>query len=170
MPFNLKNYLENTFKDSPSKLKVASKMVIYGLSVRDGRLYCNDVEIPYKSLASACEVDQRVIKSTAMVISRDETLSRIFSSISASLNLKDAAKELGFGVLVIASSNFKEPGIIASVSKVLADFNVSIVQAIIEDPEFIEEPKLYMITEQAIPGQAIPKIRNLKNVKSVTII
>lgn len=170
MPFNLKNYLESKFRDSPSKFKVASRMIIYGLSVKEERIYCNDVEIPYKSLADAFGVDQRVIKSTAVAISKDDILSKIFSKVNASLNLKDAAKELGFGVVVISSSNFKEPGIIASASKVLADHNVSIVQAIIEDPEFIEEPKLYLITEQDIPGKAIPKIKKLKNIKSITII
>jgi predicted regulator of amino acid metabolism with ACT domain len=170
MAVTIKNYLENVFRDSPSKLKVVNKMMLYGISVKNDRLYCNDVEIPYKSLGDACGVDQRVIKSTVIMILNDEFLSKIFSKLGATVNLKDVSKDIGFGVLVISATDSKEPGIIASVSSVIADFNINIIQAIIEDPEFIEEPKLYIITEKPLPGEAIPKIKNLKNIKSITII
>ncbi|MFP3300415.1 MAG: hypothetical protein RXN92_05010 [Thermoplasmatales archaeon] len=102
--------------------------------------------------------------------SNDEFLSKIFSKLGATVNLKDVSKDIGFGVLVISATDSKEPGIIASVSSVIPDFNINIIQAIIEDPEFIEEPKLYMINEKPLPGEAIPKIKNLKNIKSITII
>ncbi len=170
MTVTLKNYLENFFKDSPSKLKVANKMVIYGISVKDKKLFCNDVEIPYKSLATACGVDQRVIKSTVVMISEDPFLSKIFKGLGATVNLKDVSKDIGFGVVIISAVDYRKPGIIASVSKIISDFNVNIVQAIIEDPEYIEEPKLYIITEQPLPGEALPKIKNLKDIKSITLL
>lgn len=170
MSISIKNIIENTFKDSPQKLKVAKRIVQYGFSVKNGKLYCNDVEIPYKSMAIACEVDQRVVKSTVEFISHDETLSKIFSKFEASVNLKEVSREIGFGTMVISAYDPKEPGIIASVSKIIAEFGINIRQAIVEDPEFIEEPKLYIITEEPLPGEIIPKIKNLKNIKSITII
>jgi len=166
----IKNIVEDLFKDSPSKLKVAKKLVLYGLSVKNGKIYCNDIEIPYKSLARACDVDQRVVRSTIDSISSNKKVSNIFSKLESSVNLKDVSKEIGFGVLVISAYDPKEPGIIASVSKIIADFKINIRQAIVEDPEFIEEPKLYIITEESLPGEIIPKIKNLKNIKSITIL
>ncbi len=166
----IKNIIEDFFKDSPSKLKVAKKIVLYGLSVKNGKIYCNDIEIPYKSLARACDVDQRVVRSAIDSISSNKKISNIFSKFESSVNLKDVSKEIGFGVLVISAYDPKEPGIIASVSKIIADFKINIRQAIVEDPEFIEEPKLYIITEESLPGEIIPKIKNLKNIKSITIL
>jgi len=77
--------------------------------------------------------------------------------------------EIGFGVLVISAYDPEEPGIIASVSRVISDFDINIRQAIVDDPEFSEEPKLYIITEEPLPGEILPKIKELKNIKSITI-
>ncbi len=170
MPGTIKNLVEDAFKDSPSQMKVVRKMLFYGLSVKDGRIYCNDVEVNNKSLARACNVDQRVVKSVIEKISDNEELSKIFSSLEASINLKDVANAIGFGVLEISAFNPKEPGIIAAVSTVIAQHGINIRQAIVEDPEFIEEPRLYIITEEPLPGEIIPKIKNIKNVKSIKIL
>ncbi|MEM0137795.1 MAG: hypothetical protein QW608_05240 [Thermoplasmata archaeon] len=145
-------------------------MLFYGLSVKEGRIFCNDVEINNKSLAKACGVDQRVVKSVIKTISSDEELSKIFSSLESSINLKEVANKIGFGVLEISAFDPKEPGIIAAVSTIIAQHGINIRQAIVEDPEFIEEPRLYIITEEIIPGEIIPKIKNLKNIKSIKIL
>lgn len=162
--------VHDTFKNSPSRMRVVKKMLFYGLSVRQGRIFCNDVEIPNKSLARACGVDQRVVKSVIEEISSNEELSRIFERIESSINLKEVANTIGFGALEITAYDPKEPGIIASVSTLIAQYGINIRQAIVEDPEFIEEPKLYIITEEPLPGDIIPKIRRIKNVKSIKIL
>jgi predicted regulator of amino acid metabolism with ACT domain len=169
MIFNIREYIEKNYGNTPSKLRVIRKMLFYGISVKDGRLYCNDVEIPYKSLANACNVDQRVVKSLVISVASDVKLSKIFEKLESTMNLKEVASEIGFGVLVITAYDPKEPGIIASVSRVISDFGINIRQAIVDDPEFSEEPKLYIITEKPLPGEILPKIKELKNIKSITI-
>ncbi len=169
MSFNIRDYIDKTFANSPSKLTVIKKMLLYGISVKDKMLYCNDVEIPYKSLADACGVDQRVVKSVVVSISSDDYLSSVFEKIASTVNLKDVATEMGFGVIVITANNPNEPGVIASVSKIISDFGINIRQVIVDDPEFFEDPKLYIITEKQIPGSILPKIKQLKNVKSITM-
>jgi hypothetical protein len=166
----IKSLVQDVFKNSPSKMRVVKKMLFYGLSVKDGAIFCNDVEIPYKSLAKACNVDQRVVKSVVNEISSNEELSKIFLNIEASINLKDVAGAIGFGAMEITAHNPKEPGIIAAVSTLIAQYGINIRQAIVEDPEFIEEPRLYIITEEPLPGEIIPKIKALKNVKSIKIL
>ncbi|MGC8558452.1 MAG: hypothetical protein ACP5NC_05605 [Nitrososphaeria archaeon] len=169
MVFNIREYIEKNYGNSPSKLRVIRKMLFYGISVKDGRLYCNDIEIPYKSLANACNVDQRVVKSLVISVASDVKLSKIFEKLESTMNLKEVASEIGFGVLVISAYDPEEPGIIASVSRVISDFDINIRQAIVDDPEFSEEPKLYIITEEPLPGEILPKIKELKNIKSITI-
>jgi len=169
MSINVRDYINKTFANSPSKLTVIKKMLLYGISVKDKRLYCNDVELPYKSLAVACGVDQRVVKSVVVSISSDKYLSKVFQKMTSTVNLKDVAAEMGFGVLIITAYNPNEPGIITSVSKVISDLGINIRQVIVDDPEFFEDPKLYIITEKQIPGSALPKIKELKNIKSITM-
>ncbi|MGC8661606.1 MAG: ACT domain-containing protein [Nitrososphaeria archaeon] len=169
MSFNIKNYINENFSGSPSKLTVIRKMLLYGISVKNKKLYCNDVEIPYKSLAIACNVDQRVVKSAVISITSDAALGSIFRKIGSTVNLKEVATQMGFGVLVITAYAPNEPGIIASVSKIISDFGINIRQVIVDDPEFFEEPKLYIITEKPLPGEILPEIKKLKNVKSITL-
>jgi predicted regulator of amino acid metabolism with ACT domain len=42
-------------------------------------------------------------------------------------------------------------------------------QLIVDDFELSEEPRLFIVTENQIPGRLIPKIRNAKGVKALLI-
>jgi predicted regulator of amino acid metabolism with ACT domain len=61
------------------------------------------------------------------------------------------------------------PGILADVATIIATNNISIRQAIVDDFEFTEEPRLYIITEKQIPGTLLSTIRNARGVKAVLI-
>ena len=61
------------------------------------------------------------------------------------------------------------PGILANVSTVVADANISVRQDIVDDFELSEEPKLFIVVEKQMPGKLIPKIRDIKGVKAVLI-
>ena len=59
------------------------------------------------------------------------------------------------------------PGIISDVATIIADSRISIRQAIVDDFELSEEPKLFIVTEKQIPGSLLSKIRGAKGVKAV---
>jgi len=61
------------------------------------------------------------------------------------------------------------PGILADVATIIATNNIRIRQAIVDDFEFTEEPRLYIITEKQIPGTLLSTIRNARGVKAVLI-
>jgi hypothetical protein len=61
------------------------------------------------------------------------------------------------------------PGILAEVATIIATNNISVRQAIVDDFEFTEEPRLFIITETQIPGNLLPVIKNAKGVKAVLI-
>jgi predicted regulator of amino acid metabolism with ACT domain len=61
------------------------------------------------------------------------------------------------------------PGILAEVATIIATNNISIRQAIVDDFEFTEEPKVFITTEKQIPGNLLTTIRNAKGVKAVLI-
>jgi len=74
-----------------------------------------------------------------------------------------------WGVIEIIPEDPSMPGILASVSKILADEKISVRQAIVDDFELSVEPRLFIVMEQSVPGRLIPKIRDAKGVKAVLI-
>ena len=81
----------------------------------------------------------------------------------------DVAAEMNWGVIEIIPENPSIPGILAHVAKVVADAKISIRQAIVDDFELSEEPRLFIVAEKQIPGLLIPNIRKIEGVKAVVI-
>jgi len=55
------------------------------------------------------------------------------------------------------------------VTTLLAEEGVSIRQTISEDPEFTDEPRLYIVTDQPLPGGLINKLTDLPFVRSLEL-
>ncbi|MCX8175893.1 MAG: amino acid-binding protein, partial [Candidatus Bathyarchaeota archaeon] len=51
-------------KEYPERLNVAKVLVENGLSVRDGKVYCNMLEIPVSEVARVTKVDRRTVTQT----------------------------------------------------------------------------------------------------------
>ncbi|MGC8497188.1 MAG: amino acid-binding protein [Thermoplasmata archaeon] len=161
--------INKKFEDYPAQRKILKLVLESGISITENKFYCNGIEIPYSAIAKVCETDLRVVKKLAENISADKTLSSIFQKLRSTVNLKDVAPDLGFGTLVIVPFNAREPGILSSVSNIISNYKISIRQAIVDDTELFEEPKLYIITESPIPPKMIPELKKIKSIKSITI-
>ena len=131
------------FKKYPARLRVAEKMIELGLSLKDdGKIYCGNLKISDKALASAAEVDRRAIKSTIEIIQEDQELYNLFSNIiPAGTLLKNIAKNLELGVIEIEVGSESE-GILASTSNLISKKGISIRQAYAEDTELQKNPIL----------------------------
>ncbi|RLE69693.1 MAG: hypothetical protein DRJ43_03610 [Thermoprotei archaeon] len=62
-----------------------------------------------------------------------------------------------------------KPGILAYVSTLLAERGINILQVVAEHPLLVENPKLYVIIEGEVPGDAIPLLLKHEVIKSVTV-
>lgn len=157
-------------KHHPERLRVAKVLVENGLSVRDEKIYCNEIEIPAIRVARVAEVDRRTVMETVKTIKQDPRLSDLFKHIrSAGLSLKEVAKHLGLGVVEITPDDPKTIGILAGASSIIAEAGISIRQALVDDPELNPEPRLTLVTERKIPGDLIPKILKVKGVEKVSV-
>lgn len=161
--------LTKYFQRYPAQARVAQLLLQYGLAVRDDGIYCEKIAIPDTSLARAANVDRRVIAATVETIRKVPELSRVFSKLLPTCHLKDAAPELNWGVLEIIPTDAGMPGILSGVAEVISKRGISIRQAIVDDPELQEEPRLYIVTTGQVPMDVIPEIRQSKGVKSVVI-
>jgi predicted regulator of amino acid metabolism with ACT domain len=158
------------FENSPSQQAVIRLLLERGFSVNDeGRVVSGGIEIPNTGIAREIGVDRRVVDATANAILDDEELRRIFQNISAIPSLKDLAPVLDLTVLTVYVIDADAAGIVATVTGLLAEQNISIRQTVSEDPEFTDEPTLSIITDAELPGDLINEIRTLSFVRKIEI-
>lgn len=154
----------------PERLLVAKVIVENGLSIRMGKIYCNDIEIPPIRISRVAKVDRRTVTETVRAIEENAELSAIFRDIrSAGLSLKEVARHLNLGVVEITPVSAKIPGILAKAATILSENKMSIRQAIVDDPELSPEPKLTLIAEKKIAGELIPQFLKINGVSKVSV-
>ncbi|WP_436903657.1 amino acid-binding protein [Halovenus halobia] len=158
------------FSDSPSQQEVIRLLLERGFSVNDdGRVVSGGIEIPNTGIAREIGVDRRVVDSTTDAILADDQLRPIFQNISAVPSLMDLAPVLDLAVCTVTVRDAEESGIVARVTTAIAGHDVSIRQVMTEDPEFTDEPKLYVITDDPISGELINDIRALPFVERIEL-
>lgn len=156
------------FEGSPSQQAVIRLLLERGFSVNEeGRVVSGGIEIPFTGIAREIDVDRRVVDSTTDAIRDDPELQRIFENIGAIPSLRDLAPVLDLTVLTVEVAAADESGIVAEITNRIAETEISIRQVISEDPEFTDEPKLYIITDESIPGEVLVTIRELPFVRRV---
>jgi len=162
--------VKDLFENHSERLRVANFLLMNGLSIKDGRIYVNDIEVPTLKVARVIGVDRRTVNETIKEIGKDPKISSVFSSLeSAGPSLRRAAKRMGLGVVEITSNHPGKIGILANAAKVLADVGISIRQAIVDDPELSPDPKLTLIGDRAIPGKAVQQFLSIPGVEKVSV-
>lgn len=164
------NSIAKHLEGHPERLAVARLLVETGLSIRNGRIYCNQIEIPTVRIAEAAGVDRRTVTKTIQTVSSNPELSKIFAHMrSAGLSLREIAKHLGFGVLEITPDDPHSVGILAKASTLISEEKISIRQAIVDDPELSPDPRLTLIAEKQLPGDLIPKLLKVPGIAKVSL-
>jgi hypothetical protein len=156
------------FEGSPSQQAVVRLLLERGFSINDeGRVVSGSIEIPNTQIAGQIGVDRRVVDSTTEALLADEELRRIFQNISAVPSLMDLAPVLDLTVITVEVGDAEAPGLVADVTGLIAEEGLTIRQVISDDPEFADEPKLYVILDQAPSGELLKAVRELPFVRQV---
>jgi len=164
------NMIKKHFDNYPERLKVARILIENGLNTKNGKIYLNQIEIPPIRIARAAGVDRRTVNETLNDINNNQNLKLIFEKIrSAGLSLKEIARHIDLGVVELTVTNAKNPGILSNAAVILNNANLSIRQAIVDDPELSPEPKLTIIVERKIPGELVPEILKISGVAKISI-
>jgi len=103
-------------------------------SMRRAMVVSGRIEIPHTQIAKEVGVDRRVVDATTEMILGDEILKRVFMNIHSIASFKDVAPLLGLGVIIITPDNAQNIGILSDVTSVVSMFNLSIRQAVTDDP------------------------------------
>lgn len=161
--------LEDAFLRYPMRKKVAELLLKYGLKIDDkARIFCGIIEISPAKLARALDIDRRVVLETAQLIADVPELHAIFGGLAPTALITGAAHGLGFEVLEVEA----EPhaiGIVTQVTGLISDAKISIRQVVADDPDVYPNPKLTVIVEKRLPGSVLVKLRELKDIKRISI-
>jgi len=154
----------------PERLAVAKIFIQYGLSIRNGKIYCDKIMIPAVRISQVAGVDRRTVTQTIRMIEKNPELRVIFRQLKpAGASLREVARYLNLGVVEITPVDARMPGILSGSASLLAKKGISIRQAIVDDPELTPEPKLTLIAEKKIPGEIIPELLKIKGVSKVSV-
>src|SRR5712692_3186581 len=69
----------------------------------------------------------------------------------------------------IVPTNASKPGILAGVAAIIAQAGISIRQVIMDDPEIVDDPHGFIVTEAPVPERLLPQIKQVDGVKSVVL-
>jgi predicted regulator of amino acid metabolism with ACT domain len=156
------------FEGSPSQQAVVRLLLERGFSINDeGRVVSGGIEIPDTQIAREIGVDRRVVDSTTEALLADDELRDIFQNISAVPSLMDLAPVLDLSVVTVEVGNPDASGLVADVTGLIAEEGLTIRQVLSDDPEFADEPKLYVILDEAPSGDLLKEIRRLPFVRKV---
>jgi hypothetical protein len=162
--------IAQVFEGYPAQLEVLKFLLKHGLRVGDdGNIYCDGIKIPLVQLAREIGVDRRTVEMTAKKILRDAQLRHLFQNLESVAFLRRVAGELGLGVIEIIPDDAAKPGIVKSVTEVVASAGISIRQVMTDDPYISTAPKLTIITEGPIRGEIIEALRKIPHVKSIIV-
>jgi len=158
------------FEDSPGQQAVIRLLLERGFSVNEGgRVVSGGIEIPNTGIAREVGVDRRVVNATTDAILDDEELRRIFRNISAVPSLLDLAPVLDLTAVTVSVRAADEAGIVSRVTAAIAERDISIRQVLSEDPEFTDDPRLYVITDEPLPGDLINELREMGFVRTIEL-
>jgi len=157
------------FKGFPAQEKVAQLLVVHGLRVRDGNVLAGEIKISDTALARAAGVDRRVVTATVATIGSIEELKTFFDRLLPVCHLRDVAPLMNWGAIEIVPTNASKPGILAGVAAIIAQAGISIRQVIMDDPEIVDDPHGFIVTEAPVPERLLPQIKQVDGVKSVVL-
>jgi len=160
----------NKFRRFPAQEKVIRLILQRGFQVSErGRVVSGEIEIPHAQIAKELDVDRRVVDTTAQAIREDDSLWKIFKNVSSMTFLGEVAPVLGLGVIEITPVNAAKTGLLGDVASAVARYGISIRQAVSDDPYFVENPRLTIITEGKIPGELVRILMEIDGVRRVTV-
>ncbi len=93
--------LEQYFKDYPTKLKIVKGLFEHGISVRNGKLYLNSIEISISEVSKAFSVNRRTVYDTIKLIDSKDELSAVMQNIRPSVDRTGASALMGCEIVTL---------------------------------------------------------------------
>ncbi len=160
--------LEAYFKNYPARRKVAEFLFENGLSVKNGKIYLRNVEVPISELARVIGVNRKIVYHTIEYIEKTYPLKLIFERLNPLPSLIEVAPLMGWEVLEI---ELDKEGYLRGFSEVLAllsDNGVSVMEVFSRNLR--EEPtKLYIVIDGTLPVEVFMRIKEMEGFRKLIL-
>ncbi|MCL5419850.1 MAG: amino acid-binding protein [Candidatus Marsarchaeota archaeon] len=159
----------SVFGNARGRRIVATEFLRLGLRIDgNGKIYVGNIEVSPAKVGRALNVDRRVVIETAKAIANDDRLLQVFYRLESRAFIGNAARELGFDTVEIRADPRKK-GIVASVTRVLAENGIVIRQIISDDPDIFPDPVLTIIINGKLDAGVIKKLKELRFATQILI-
>ncbi len=160
--------LEDYFKNYPARKKVAEFLFENGLSVKKGRIYLRDVEVPISELARIIGVNRKIVYHTIEYIEKTYPLKLIFEKLNPLPSLIDVAPLMGWEVLEIELDKDLYLKAFSSVLALLGQHGVRVTEVFSRN--LLEEPtRLYLVIDGILPVEAFIRIKEVEGFKKLIL-
>ena len=160
--------IDEYFRDYPARKKVAEIMFNSGFSVREGKVFAGDVEVPVSSIARAAEVNRKIVYYTIEYIEKNYALRSIFERMEPMANLKNVAPIVGWEVLELDMDMTDISCTLKDVVLVLSEMGCHVRQIMGENPLF-GDGKIFIVLTRPVPMELLERIREIPSVKDIIL-
>ena len=160
--------LEAYFKNYPARRKVAEFLFENGLSVRNGKIYLRDVEVPISELSRVIGVNRKIIYHTIEYIEKTYPLKLIFERLIPLPSLVEVAPIMGWEVLEIELEKDLYSQAISTVLQILSTNSVPIMEIFSRNLRQ-EESKAYIVIDGTLPVDVFVKIKDIPGFKKLIL-
>ncbi len=160
--------IEAYFHEYPARKKVAEIIFKSGFSVKEGKIFAGNVEIPVSSLARAADVNRKIVYHTIEFIEKNYALKSIFERMEPMANLKRVGPIVGWDVLEFDMEMNKLSCALKDVLDILSKPGCHVRQVIGEEP-LLSEGKIYIVLTRPVPMEILKEIKDVPTVKDITL-
>lgn len=156
--------LEEYFKNYPARRKVAEFLFLNGLSVKDGKIYLRDAEIPISELSRVIGVNRKIVYHTIEYIENTPALRFIFERLRPFTDFSEVAPIMGWEVLEVELDKELYAPAISALLVLLAEHKIPIIEVLSKNLTR-EEPVAYIVVDGTIPVEVFVRVKEIPGFK-----
>lgn len=161
--------LQHHFSDSPAKKRVALGLYRRGISVKNGHLYTDTIEISPAQVARALGVNRRTVYETIKQITEQPELSIVMSNIFPEVNSVSLAPVVGSQVIIIYANKGCFQRVFNEFFEKLKAYFTN-VKEVVSKTVGANDSYIRVIMETPIPVSVIHGFEEVKGVSRVVVL
>lgn len=132
------------------------------------KIKVGDIEVLYIKIVKVFDVDRRVVKEIVGMIFKVFELRDIYMNFELIVYMKYVGRYVGYGVIEI-EFELRVVGIFVKIVQKIVEYDINIIQVVVEDFEFYFEVIFMIIIERFILGDLINEFFKFEGVKRIFI-
>ncbi|HDH44365.1 MAG TPA: regulator of amino acid metabolism, contains ACT domain protein [Thermococcus sp.] len=160
--------LDAYFKNFPARRKVAEFLFENGLSVKNGKIYLRNVEVPISELSRVIGVNRKIIYHTIDYIENTYPLRMIFERLNPLPSLINVAPIMGWEVLEIELEKDEYSHALSELLRYLYENGVLIMEIFSRNLRQ-EDAKAYIVIDGTLPVEVFIKIKDIPGFRKLVL-